>query len=145
MNKYLSMTATGLVTLFVAGMLLATALAITAPAEAANEAAPLTANELFGGNAAYNGANFAAEAGLGSTDLPTTIASIIRVILSFLGIVAVVIILLGGFKYMTAGGQDQKVQDAKKLIIAGIIGLAIILSAYAIASFVIGSLTSAIG
>lgn len=142
MNKYLSVAATGLMTLFVAGVLFASTLAITAPAHAANSTA-LTANDLFGG-ANYNGTDFAGEAGLGSSDLPTTIASIIRVILSFLGIVAVVIILLGGFKYMTAGGQDQKVQDAKKLIIAGIIGLAIILSAYAIASFVIGSLTTAI-
>ena len=57
--------------------------------------------------------------------------------LSLLGIVAVVIILLGGFKWMTAGGNDDKVEEAKKLILSGIIGLAIIMSAWAIARFVL--------
>lgn len=108
-------------------------------------AAALNANDLFGGNAAsYNGNSFANDAGLGSRALPTTIASIIRVALGFLGVIAVVIILIGGFKWMIAGGQEKGVEDAKKLLIAGIIGLAIVLAAYAIANFVIGSLTTAI-
>lgn len=86
---------------------------------------------------------FGEVAGLGQADLKQTIGQLIRVLLGFLGVVAVVIILLGGFKWMTAGGNDEKVAEAKRLIIAGIIGLAIILSAYAIASFVISSITSA--
>jgi len=81
--------------------------------------------------------------GLGSGDLRETIGSIIKVALSFLGVVAVVIVLIGGFKYMTAGGADEKVADAKKWITSGIIGLAIILSAYAITSFVITNLLKA--
>ena len=63
--------------------------------------------------------------------------------LLFLGIVAVVIVLLGGFKWMIAGGNDEKTNEAKKLIVSGIIGLAIILSAWAITSFVISRLVSA--
>ena len=74
---------------------------------------------------------------LGKGDLQTTIANIINVALSLLGIVAVVIILLGGFKWMTAAGNDDKVEEAKKLILAGIIGLAIVMSAWAIARFVL--------
>lgn len=89
------------------------------------------------------GSDFGDATGLGQGDLTTTIGSLIRVALGFLGVVAVVIILLGGFKWMTAGGSDEKVGEAKKLIIAGIIGLAIILSAYAIASFVISSIVGA--
>jgi hypothetical protein len=100
----------------------------------------LGADDLFGGS---TGADFAAEAGLGDQDLTTTIGGIIRVALGFLGVIAVVIILLGGFKWMTAGGNDDKVKDAKKLIFSGIIGLVIVLSAYAIASFVINSLITA--
>ncbi len=87
--------------------------------------------------------DFGDSTGLGQGDLTTTIGSLIRVALGFLGVVAVVIILLGGFKWMTAGGNDEKVGEAKRLIIAGIIGLAIILSAYAIASFVVSSLVGA--
>jgi hypothetical protein len=51
--------------------------------------------------------------------------------------------LLGGFKWMTAGGNEDKVGEAKKLITAGIIGLVIILAAFAIATFVLSQLLSA--
>ncbi len=87
--------------------------------------------------------SFGDETGLGQGDLKDTVADLINVALGFLGVVAVVIILFGGFKWMVAGGNDEKVSEAKRLIIAGIIGLAIILSAYAIASFVIESIVSA--
>ena len=103
----------------------------------------LKADDLFGGElkgttSGYTtGAGFASAAGLGSGNLIGTITSIIRVALGFLGIIAVVIILLGGFKFMTSKGETTKVAEAKKLIFAGILGLVIILSAYAIASFVI--------
>ena len=83
--------------------------------------------------------------GLGTRDVRETIAAIINVALSLLGIVAVVIILIGGFTWMTAGGNEEKTEKARKMIFAGIIGLAIILSAYAIARFVIDSLLSATG
>ncbi len=86
---------------------------------------------------------FGDSTGLGQGELQTTIGSLIRVGLGFLGVVAVVIILFGGFKWMTAGGNDENVAEAKRLIIAGIVGLAIILSAYAIASFVISSVVGA--
>lgn len=101
----------------------------------------LTADELFGGD--DTGAEFASTSGLGEANLVDTIAQIIRIALGFLGVIAVVIILLGGFKWMTAGGNDDKVKEAKKLIFSGIIGLVIIISAYAIASFVIDSIISA--
>lgn len=80
---------------------------------------------------------------LGSRDLRTTVAAIINVALSLLGIVAVVIILIGGFKWMTAGGSQDKVDEARKLIFSGIIGLAIIFASWAIARFVITSLSEA--
>lgn len=96
-----------------------------------------------GDSSAFFGLGYAEETGLGSRDIRATIASIINVALGLLGIVAVVIVLVGGFKWMTAGGNDEKVTEARKLIFAGIIGLAIILSAYAIAKFVLSQLYSA--
>ena len=98
-----------------------------------------------GGSDKFFGLGYAEETGLGSSDIRATIASIINVALGLLGIVAVVIVLVGGFKWMTAGGNDEKVTEARKLIFAGIIGLAIILSAYAIAKFVLSQLYSATG
>ena len=89
------------------------------------------------------GTQYAGQIGLGGADIRTTIASIIRTAMGLLGIVAVVIILIGGFTWMTAGGNDDKVGEAKKWIIAGVIGLAIIFSAYALSSFVIKNLIRA--
>lgn len=63
---------------------------------------------------------------------------IVKYLMTFLGIIAVVVILLGGFKWMTAAGNEDKVSEAKKLIIAGVIGLIIILCAFAIVTFVVG-------
>lgn len=81
--------------------------------------------------------------GLGEKDPRDIAAAVINVILGFLGIVAVIIILLGGFKWMTAAGNEDKVGEAKKLITAGIIGLVIILAAFAISKFVLSQLMSA--
>ena len=51
---------------------------------------------------------------LGDTDIRTTIGSIINVALGFLGVVAIVIVLIGGFKYMTAVGNNYKFSEARK-------------------------------
>ncbi len=112
------------------GMLLAPAL---------TQAQGIDPDDTFGLNPVEEGVGDS----LGNQDLRTTVASIINVALSLLGIVAVVIILIGGFQWMTAGGNDDKVAGARKLIFSGIIGLAIILSAWAIATFVISSLSAA--
>lgn len=88
---------------------------------------------------------FENELQLGDQDLRVTIARIINVALSLLGIVAVVIVLIGGFQWMTAGGNDEKVAGARKLIFSGVIGLAIILAAFAIARFALSSLAEATG
>ncbi len=74
------------------------------------------------------------------TDLVVVIGMIINIILGLLGVIAVIFIVLGGFKWMTAGGSDEKIKDAKKMIGQGIVGLVIILAAYAIAKFVMDKL-----
>lgn len=80
---------------------------------------------------------------LGNTDIRTTIARIINVLMGLLGIIAVIMILIGGFKWMTAGGNEDKVGEARKFILQGIVGLVIILAAWAIASFVLTQLQQA--
>lgn len=80
---------------------------------------------------------------LGNRPLLETVGQIINVLLGFLGVIAVILILIGGFKWMTAAGNEEKVGEAKKLLGAGVVGLVIILAAFAIAAFVIGELSSA--
>ena len=77
------------------------------------------------------------EVGLGNKDPREIAKNIIQVLLGLLGIIAVVIILIGGFKWMTASGNEDKVTEAKKLLGAGVIGLLIVLAAWALAMFII--------
>jgi hypothetical protein len=76
----------------------------------------------------------------GQTDLPTIIGRIINVILGFLGILLLVLLLWGGFEWMTAGGDTEKVKDARTRITNAVIGLVIIVAAFAISNFVLTSL-----
>jgi len=97
---------------------------------------PMMASAQLGNNADF-GINDLTNSGLGTADIKTTIQKILNVILGFLGIVATLIILLGGFKWMTSQGNTDKVDEAKRLIGAGVVGLIIILAAYAIVRFVL--------
>jgi L-asparagine transporter-like permease len=74
---------------------------------------------------------------LANADLIGIVFKAIQFVLAFLGVVAVVVIIIGGFMWMTAGGNEEKVGKAKKTLIQGLIGLIIVLLAYAIASFVV--------
>lgn len=74
--------------------------------------------------------------GLPATDIRLIIARVIRVALGFLGVIFLALVIYGGYLWMTAGGNDEKIGEAKKVIINGIVGLIIILSAYAIVLFV---------
>lgn len=79
----------------------------------------------------------AAGLGLGSKTPLQTATALINTAMVFLGIIAVGIVLLAGFKWMTAGGNEDKVSEAKKLMASGVIGMIILLSAWGIAKYVI--------
>lgn len=101
-------------------------------------AAPLTvfAQDRFG-------VNYGINAGLGTRDVRDTVVGIINVALGILGIVALIIILWGGLTWMTAGGNEEKTGQARKIIASGVIGLIVIFVAYALTTFVFGVLENA--
>ncbi len=66
------------------------------------------------------------------SDVPTIIGRIIGAGLAFIGTLFFVLIVYGGFIWMMARGNEQEVAKAKELITAAVIGLIIVLSAYAI-------------
>ena len=82
---------------------------------------------------------------LGRQDLRVTIARIINVFLGLLGIIAVSLLIYGGFIYMTSQGNEEKISQARKIMINSAIGLAIIMSAFAITRFVMNRLSEATG
>lgn len=90
-----------------------------------------------------NVSNVGTSAGVGSAadaSLPDVIGRIINVVLGFIGILLLGYILFAGFLWMTAGGDEGKVKTATAMIRNAIIGLLIIIAAFAISNFVLGSL-----
>lgn len=75
--------------------------------------------------------------------LEVVVARIINVSLSLIGIVLVALLVYAGWLWMTAAGEEEKITKAKGIIRSAIIGLIIVLAAYAISRFVIGRLIAA--
>lgn len=77
-------------------------------------------------------------------DIRITVARTISVVLGFLGVIMVVVTLYAGFLYMTAGGNEEKVKEAVTWLRNAIIGLLIILMAWAITRYTIVVLSHAV-
>ncbi|MCL1839675.1 pilin [Candidatus Saccharibacteria bacterium] len=75
----------------------------------------------------------------GSVDLMNVIQAIINTVIFVVGIIAVVMIILGGIQYSTSQGDSGKVKKAKDTIMYGIIGLIVALLAFTIVNFVLSS------
>ena len=73
-------------------------------------------------------------------DLSNVIIGIINGIVGSLGLVAVIVIVIGGVNYMTSAGDAGKVEKAKKTILYAAVGLIICVLAFAIVNFVIGNI-----
>ncbi len=61
---------------------------------------------------------------------------IVQAVLGIVGIVFFLLIIYGGYTWMTAEGNDEKVGKAKKIITSAVIGLAIVTAAYSISYFI---------
>ena len=73
-------------------------------------------------------------------DIVTLIINIFSVIV---GIVAVIMILVGGFKYITSGGDSGNISSAKNTIVYAVIGLIIVALSQFIVKFVLNKVTTA--
>lgn len=77
---------------------------------------------------------------VGASSLPDVVARIIGVITSLLGLILLGYLIYAGYLWMTAGGDDKKVGEAKTMIKNAVIGLVLIALSYAISSFIITTL-----
>ncbi len=90
-------------------------------------------------------ANFQGNAGIGSAGIGEVVGKIVKAVLSVLGLVALIIFIVAGFQWMTSGGNKEKIQGAQKLMGSAVIGLVIIVIAYAATNFIVGALTDVTG
>lgn len=80
-------------------------------------------------------------AGVGQQQtLEEMIGNIINIALGFIGILLLVYLLYGGFLWMTSGGSDEGVKKAQTMIKNAVVGLLIVIAAFAISNFVLESL-----
>jgi heme/copper-type cytochrome/quinol oxidase subunit 2 len=76
------------------------------------------------------------ENGAPAKSIQNIVAAIVKIVLGLLGIIFVVLLIVAGFKYMTSGGDEEKIKTAVKGIRDAIIGLIIIICAYSITLFI---------
>lgn len=86
------------------------------------------------------GAGAAKPAGSGPTDLAAVFGTIANVLIFLVGAISVIVIIYGGFLYVTSTGDSKRVEAAKSTILYAVIGIIVAVLAYAIVNFVIGSL-----
>jgi type IV secretory pathway VirB2 component (pilin) len=86
--------------------------------------------------------NLGSTFGLGTSDLEQTVINIVQWALGLLALIAVVIIIVAGFTWITAAGNEEKISKAKGMITAAVIGLIVVLLAWAIVIFVVGTTTN---
>jgi len=81
---------------------------------------------------------FIETSGLGTRySIGSMVSAILKMVLSFLGLLFFLLILYAGFLWMTSVGNDEKIEKAKAIMKGAVIGLLIILMAYVITYFVI--------
>ncbi len=76
------------------------------------------------------------EEGEGAETLTDSIVEVIITVLNVLGLIFLILIIYAGVRWMTAAGNTDSIEQAKKIIVSAVIGLIIVFLAYAITAFV---------
>lgn len=100
--------------------------------------APQLALAQINGNYGLDAAGGSLPQGTGATfadKLAAALGSVIGSFLAFLGVIFLVLMIAGGFMWMMAGGDEKKVLKARNILVAAVVGLIIVLSAYAITAY----------
>lgn len=95
-----------------------------------------------GGGDAQEGAS-SISGGLSGASLTDSISLIVNMLIFIIGMAAVIMLVIGGFKYVFSQGNEKAVSSAKDTILYAIIGIVVALLAYAVVNFVLGSVLDA--
>jgi ABC-type Fe3+ transport system permease subunit len=99
--------------------------------------AATTTDEAKAGVKAVGGTGSGNEA----NDVTKTIQAVINILLFLVGLIAVLMIVIAGFRFVTSNGDANTVSSAKNTIIYAVIGIVIAVMAYAIVNFVLVNIT----
>ncbi len=93
------------------------------------------------GDPIQNGAEVARGYGVPTTIFGETgtITNFVQILLFVVGGLSVIMIIVGGLRYVVSGGDSKNISDAKNTILYAIVGLIVATLAYAIVNFVLGS------
>ncbi len=85
-----------------------------------------------------------AGSGSGQVNIPTisaeqVVQNALNIMYMLMGIIAVIVIIVAGIMYSTSGGDSGRVSKAKNMILYAVIGIVVIIAAFAITNFVIGA------
>lgn len=121
--------------------LLVVNIAVSHAAGTSIEDAMAAQNQAFAGKTAAN---------LGSPkDVRIIVTNIIRIFLSFVGLLATTYLVYGGYLYMTAAGNESRTSSASKIMLSSALGLLIVLTSYSITMLIykiyLSSITPATG
>lgn len=98
-----------------------------------------TSGKIFG-TGLYDGLCKSKEVNItGLTDIYTLIGNVIKILLSFVGLLSVIFIVVGGILYILSTGDPGRIQKAKSVITNAIIGLIVALVSYAAVTFIAGA------
>ena len=93
------------------------------------------------GDASANLGKAANTAGTTEGSVTTIVGTAINAALTLVGIIFLVLMVYGGFLWMTARGSSEQIDQAKQIIVGALIGLVVVMSAYAITVFVTSRFT----
>lgn len=77
------------------------------------------------------------DAGNKASDLTAVINNVINLLLFIIGVIAVIMIIVGGIRYTTSAGDQAQVTGAKNTILYAIVGLVVAVMSYALVNFVL--------
>ncbi|OGL32235.1 hypothetical protein A3F64_01530 [Candidatus Saccharibacteria bacterium RIFCSPHIGHO2_12_FULL_42_8] len=76
----------------------------------------------------------------GTNKIKSTIRDVINIMLFLIGMIAVLMIVIAGFRFVTSNGDSNTVSSAKNTIIYAVIGIVVAVMAYAIVNFILDNI-----
>jgi cytochrome bd-type quinol oxidase subunit 2 len=107
----------------------------------ASAAADIQSNLCSGASLSVDAGGSCADTSTGTDKINSIITTVINIFSLVVGVVSVIMIILGGFRYITSGGDSSNVSSAKNTIIYALIGLVVVALAQFIVQFVLNKVT----